>query len=64
VDRFSFDDRVLGFLLGLGDVQDREICHGFPNACMCSQCRWRDENPPADEAVAQPWVPRPARVAA
>ena len=39
----DFDARALGFLLGLGDLAEREVCHGFPNGCGCVGCVDREE---------------------
>lgn len=52
--------RVLGFLLGLGDL-NRRVCHGYSRACVCAECLERVSNPKGPRAAArQPWEPRQA----
>lgn len=54
----SWDDRLLGMRLGLGDLGLRVRCMGYANACVCPECvarsEQRDERP---ESVRQPWEP-------
>ena len=50
----DFDARMLGFLLGLGDLERSPICHGYGNGCRCSECRERAKNKPP-VVVRQPW---------
>jgi hypothetical protein len=57
------DDRILGLMLGLGDIVQPPICHGYVNACVCDDCTERQQL--ANESVAklparQPWEPRKA----
>lgn len=60
-------DRVLGVRLGLGDLAEREICHGYGRCCVCSACKDRASTAtladalPAQEAPAQPWDVKPAK---
>jgi hypothetical protein len=52
----TFADRVLGLHLGLGDLQPAPICHGYQNACVCSECLERESAPDvALVPVRQPW---------
>lgn len=55
----TVSDRILGHLLGLGDLQYREPCHGYANGCACSACderlKWKEL--PAPESPRQPWEP-------
>lgn len=37
------DARVLGFLLGLGDLNGEPVCHGYASRCDCSGCTARAE---------------------
>lgn len=68
----SLADRKLGVLLGLGDLDDGyesdgiwPRCVGYQACCVCEACSDRAQAPdPAPVSIAQPWVPRPARVAA
>lgn len=40
----SIDARVVGYKLGLGDLQQPdEICHGYRCACLCTSCLERAE---------------------
>lgn len=56
VSTLSPADRELGLCLGLGDLadQDREHCFGFQNACPCSVCLEREEQP-SKGRPRQPW---------
>jgi hypothetical protein len=52
----SVNDRVLGLLLGLGDLDGPELCHGYANGCICGSCCERElavSELPA--RVKQPW---------
>jgi hypothetical protein len=53
----SFDDRMLGWLLGLEDLGDaRERCHGYACCCLCTECSEREAGPiEAPPAPLQPW---------
>jgi hypothetical protein len=52
----SLDDRHLGWMLGLGDLAQDEVCHGYANACVCSHCMERVNAPLAPSpAPKQPW---------
>lgn len=53
----SFDDRILGLYLGLGDLGDaRERCHGYQSCCACTDCLEREAGPvPAPMPAKQPW---------
>lgn len=42
LDALDIDARILGVLLGLGDLQDRERCMGYQNGCRCSECVERE----------------------
>jgi hypothetical protein len=53
--RLSWSARELGLRLGLGDLQDSEICHGYANACVCSECVEREDGPKRVERLRQPW---------
>lgn len=54
--RLDSSARTLGLLLGLGDLQAREVCMGYQNACVCKACLARAENPAkAKPAPRQPW---------
>lgn len=67
------DARILGLILGLGDLDQPSPCHGYQNACVCNDCRERQRlqdkrdqaaaSKVAELAVApaQPWEPRPVR---
>lgn len=57
MDPLSLDDRRLGILLGLGDLAEREVCHGYSNACPCSACLEREESKPKQKVI-QPWIPK------
>lgn len=46
--------RVLGFHLGLGDLNRGETCHGYANCCTCSECLERAQRKPKKPAP-QPW---------
>lgn len=48
------EPRILGFLLGLGDL-NRTVCHGFGCCCQCVDCVERETAPPPAEPVRQPW---------
>jgi hypothetical protein len=37
----DLDARLLGIRLGLGDLNRRNYCSGYQNACPCSECRSR-----------------------
>ena len=55
----SWDDRKLGWLLGLEDLTPRRVCHGYSNACVCCDCLERVQNAAKSvETPAQPWEPR------
>lgn len=52
--------RILGFHLGLGDLQRSQPCMGYQNACVCTDCREREIEREAEAAKAtprQPWEP-------
>jgi hypothetical protein len=50
----SFDDRTLGWCLGLGDLGDaRTPCMTYACACVCAACQAREAGPV--EAPLQPW---------
>ena len=52
----SRDDRILGIVLELGDLLEREVCHGYANCCACSACLDRADRPlDAPKPVRQPW---------
>ena len=59
MDSLDVDPRRLGLLLGLGDLNRGEICHGYQNVCVCSDCVERYKN--GDRAAKpmrapkQPW---------
>jgi hypothetical protein len=53
--RLSWSARELGFRLGLGDLQDSEICHGYANCCECAECVEREDAPERTGRVRQPW---------
>jgi len=57
----STDDRILGLLLGLGDLAPRDICHGYRHACVCHECKDRAAGEPARTPAAQPWEPKPTK---
>lgn len=50
----SWDDRLLGMRLGLGDLEPRVRCMGYANACVCPVCVERSERPEQRE-IKQPW---------
>jgi hypothetical protein len=60
------DARLLGLTLGLGDIVQQPICHGYANACICDDCTERQDL--ADKRAAnvaelparQPWEPKRA----
>lgn len=56
----TVEHRVLGVLLGLGDIAPRELCHGFQNGCVCLECSERIDAAQVQIAsqIAQPWEPR------
>lgn len=50
------DARALGFILGLGDLNTRPICHGYAHACVCAECVERERLARCPVvAVRQPW---------
>jgi hypothetical protein len=55
MDLLGWDARELGFRLGLGDLQRAPICHGYANACVCADCRAREETPEPGKPAPQPW---------
>lgn len=56
VSILSWQDRVLGWTLGLGDLDDGcPACHGYQNACRCPDCLDREELADAPMRVALPW---------
>jgi hypothetical protein len=48
------DARVLGFLLGLGDL-NHQPCLTFACGCVCDDCRARADAPRPKKAAPQPW---------
>lgn len=58
------DVRILGLMLGLGDLQERETCHGYATGCVCKDCTARVERVRELQAMPrvtpeQPWIPKP-----
>lgn len=45
--------------LGLRLAQPREICHGFANGCLCSNCLMLESKPEPLTKIRQPWEALP-----
>ena len=52
----SLEDRQLAWILGLGDLGYKLICHGYQHGCECVECSDR-ANMRASKPVRQPWEP-------
>lgn len=52
----SWDDRLLGMRLGLGDLGARVVCMGYQNGCVCADCLERQEHGrEKPQEIRQPW---------
>lgn len=63
--RLNTHARLLGIRLGLGDLNRPQPCMGYANACVCDDCRERQQLAHADTGPRprQPWEVRSRKAA-
>jgi hypothetical protein len=71
VDDLDPDARLLGFKLGLGDLNHHNPCRGYSAGCECAECVKRSENvspafrawleadPDVEDLIPRVWRQRP-----